>query len=88
VFDGDAKGLSVNGDKEDRVEDWELQPLDKAEAKKFRGVVARLNYLSGDCPDLQFPVKQCTREMANPTWGSWKGVKKIARYLLVRKRLM
>jgi hypothetical protein len=43
-----------------------------------------MNYLGLDCPDLQFPVKQCSREMSNPTKGSWKLAKKIARYLVGR----
>jgi hypothetical protein len=87
-FGEDTKVAGTNGDKEEKDEEWESESLNKEEAKKFRGVVARLNYLSGDCPDLQFGVKQCSREMANPTWGSWKSVKKVARYLVGRKRLV
>jgi hypothetical protein len=54
----------------------------------FRGIVARLNYLSQDCPDLQFGIKASCREMANPTRGSWKSVKKVARYLCGRKGII
>ena len=58
------------------------------EATEFRGVAARANYLSLDCPDLQFPVKECSREMANPTRSSWAKAKKLARYLVGRRRVV
>ena len=75
-FQGESRSSVSNGDKEDREEDWEMIELDPVEAKKYRGVVARLNYMGQDCPDLQFAVKQCSREMAKPKRGSWKMVKK------------
>ena len=56
--------------------------LEAKEATEYRGVAARVNYLSLDCPDLQFPVKQCSREMAKPTKGSWRKLKRVARYML------
>ena len=55
--------------------------MDKEEAKIYRGLAARLNFMSQDCPDLQFPTKPCSREMAKPTRGSWRHLKKVARYL-------
>ena len=54
--------------------------MEKDEATVFRGVAARASFLSLDCPDLQFPVEQMSREMAKPMVGSWKRMKKIARY--------
>ena len=62
--------------------------MEKEEATIFRGLAARMNYLSLDCPDLQFPIKQCSREMAKPKRGSWKRMKKIARYLMDRKSVV
>ena len=47
-------------------------------------MAATLNYMSQDGPDLQFPIKEVTRQMAKPTAGSWKSVKKVARYLVDR----
>ena len=87
LVDG-SKGLTCNGDKEDREELGEEIPMGKAEAKEFRGLVARVNFMSLDCPDLQFSIKQCSREMANPTQGAWKRLKKVARYLLGRRSLV
>ena len=51
-------------------------------------MAARANYLSLDCPDMQFPVKECSREMASPTRSSWAKAKKLARYLVGRRRLV
>ena len=61
--------------------DEEMNPED---AKQFRVLVARMNYMSLDCPDLQFAIKQASRDMARPTYGSMASVKKLARYLLNR----
>eukprot|EP00973_Karenia_brevis_P088814 12318206-Karenia_brevis.AAC.1 len=35
--------------------------------------------MSLDFPDLQFPIKQSSRSMANPGKSSWMHLKKIAR---------
>ena len=60
-----SKESRYNGLREgsELAEDWE--ELAGKEATEFRGVAARANYLSLDCPDLQFPVKECSREMSN-----------------------
>ena len=83
-----SKPLPCNGEKEWRTEEaWEEEELLNEEATVFRGLTARANFLSLDCPDLQFPVKEMSREMANPKQGSWKRLKKIARYLLGREEV-
>ncbi len=88
-FDEESSGLVFNGEKDwKKEEEWEEVLLEKDEATVFRGVAARANFLSLDCPDLQFPVKQMSREMAKPMVGSWKRMKKIARYLVNRKRVI
>ena len=56
-------------------EDLEDEELSREEAKTFMGIAARLNFLSLDCPGLQFPTKNCSREMARPTRGSWAEVR-------------
>ena len=71
-----------------KEEEWEEEELPAEEATVFRGIAARANFLRLDCPDLQFPVKQMSREMAKPKAGSWKRMKKIARYFINRKRVI
>ena len=58
------------------------------EAKEFRAAVARLNYLGQDSPDVQFPAKVLSSEMANPTKASWRRLKKVVRFLVGRKRVV
>eukprot|EP00973_Karenia_brevis_P072278 10041787-Karenia_brevis.AAC.1 len=72
----------MNGDREDKVEESEEEFLDKAGAKEYRGLAARLNFMSLDWPELQFAIKQCRRDMANPKVISWRALKKVARDLV------
>ena len=58
--------------------------LGKEEATSYRGLAARLQFMSQDCSDLQFPIKEVSRDMASPTEGSWLKIKKVVRYLLNR----
>eukprot|EP00973_Karenia_brevis_P011195 1515503-Karenia_brevis.AAC.1 len=44
--------------------------------------------MSLDCPDFEFPIKQSRRDMARPTVGSWKTLKKITRYLAGARRIL
>ena len=77
------------GEKDSRKEEtWEEEFSSPGEATVFTGVAARANFLSLDCPDLQFPVKQMSREIAKPMVGSWKRMKKIARDLVNRKKVI
>ena len=52
------------------------------EASRFRGLVARGNYLSLDRPDLQFMAKTASQHMAQPKVCDWGKIKRIARYLV------
>ena len=58
------------------------EELDRAEAKSFRGVAARLNFLGLDSPDLQFQNKDSQKDMGKPMVGSWRKLKKVGRYLI------
>eukprot|EP00973_Karenia_brevis_P012663 1717416-Karenia_brevis.AAC.1 len=62
----------MNGDKEDKLEDWEEEYSGKSEAMEFGGLAARLNFMSLDCPNLQIGIKQCSRDMANPKIVYWR----------------
>jgi hypothetical protein len=87
-LDGESNVLKRNGleDRKDGEEEGEL--LDPEEATTFRGLAARVNFLSQDCPDLQFPLKPCCRDMANPKGESWKKLKGVVRYLLNREEVV
>ncbi len=56
--------------------------LSAGEAKSFRGLAARLNYLAQDRPDIQYAAKEISRRMARPTSRDWQLLKRAARYLV------
>ena len=80
--EGSNEVVGVNGEKSEEEQPGDEVDLEGKEATEFRAVAARVNYLSLDCPDLHFPVKQCSREMARPNKGSWRKLKRVARYML------
>ncbi len=58
------------GGEGDKVEEWEEEEeLPKSEASEYRGIAARMNFMSQDFLDLQFPIKPCSRDMATNTRG-------------------
>ena len=65
-----STSLSKLKHKDEKEEEWEFEELGPEEKKSYRGVVARLNFLAQDCLDLQFVVKQGSKEMSSPTRGS------------------
>ena len=69
-FEEGVKGAMVNGDKERKEEEDDEEEMERVEEKKFRGMAARLNYLAQDSPDLQYPAKEISREMARPKMGA------------------
>ena len=62
-------------------------PLAGDEARLFRGIAARLNYIGPDRPDMQFAVKEAARLMSSPRKCDWRILRKIGRYLLRRPRV-
>ena len=62
--------------------------LDQACGWRYRGVVARANYLSLDRIDLQFASKETSRQMSNPRVSGEARMKRIARYLLKYPKLV
>ena len=51
-FDEGTRPLTVNGDKDEEFEVGDDELLGKSEATAYRGLAARLNYLSQDCPNI------------------------------------
>ena len=69
-------------------ESEEEENLEPAEARKYRGIAARLNYMSPDRVDIQFAVKEAARAMSQPKKTHWNLLTKIGRYLVGRPRLI
>ena len=62
--------------------------LHGAEATKFRAVVARLNDLAMDRPDIEYATKECAKHMANARKLDWLLLKRIKRYLVGASRFL
>ena len=62
------------------------EELTKEEAKRFRGIAARINYIALDRADLQYAAKEVCRKMSKPVMADWDTLKRIGRYLLHRPR--
>ena len=80
----ESKQLSVTGKKDDPGSIEEEGPRVMGEDKEFRSLVASINYMSIDQPDLQYACKEACREMSSPTASSWLKLKRLARYLVGR----
>ena len=65
-----------------------LEELDSRDAREFRGLAARANYLALDRPDLQYAAKEACRGMAKPLKLHLKALRRIARYLVGAPRLV
>ena len=74
--------VEVEAREEDDVE------LDADEAKLYRGIAARCNYLAVDRPELQLAAKESCRQTSKPTTGSWSKLVRIGRYLKGQPRLV
>ena len=60
--------------------------LDFEQARRYRGIAARLNYLAQDRPDLKFAALKASRNMSNPRDRDWGILKRVGRYLITRPR--
>ncbi len=85
----EAKAVSTAGEEETP---WRRQEeevvLDESKSTEFRALAARANYLAADRPDIQYAVKELCKAMARPTVGDRRKLKRLARYLVGKPRLV
>ena len=62
--------------------------MSSLDASAFRGLAARLNYLSLDRADLQYAAKEVSKKMSAPREADWAKLKRVARYLVGAPRLV
>ena len=85
---GESNSVVTPGEKREvKEEEGEEQELRGADATLFRALVARANYLAQDRTDIAFAVKELCRRMSSPREGDWKGLKRLGRYLVDKRRL-
>ena len=56
--------------------------MNPKDAKSYRGICARINYLSQDRPELLYAAKEACRRMETPCEAHWGLLKRIGRFLL------
>ena len=64
-----------------RERDTEAPPMNGAEATMHRSLVALLNYIAQDRPDLSFCAKDLSQTMSRPRCGDEVPLKRVVRYL-------
>ena len=83
----ESKPVSTAGEDE---KEWKLEEesesLEGAQAREYRALAARANYLAADRADIQYAVKEICRGMATPTRGGWRKLKRLGRYLVGKPR--
>ena len=62
--------------------------MGEKETTAFRSLAARGNYLAFDRPDIAYAVKECSRDMSRPTAKSWDKLRRLAKYLKHKPRLV
>lgn len=83
-----CRSTRTPGTKERTDEPGDDIPLPGGEATAFRGITMRANYLAQDRAEIKFAAKECAREMKEPKRRDSKALKRIARFLKGRRRLV
>ena len=93
-LDVDSKGLEAPAVRLEVEKGWspedndESELMDENDAKRFRSIAARMNYLAMDRADIQFASKEACRSMARPKVKDWEKIKRLARYLVEVPKLV
>jgi hypothetical protein len=87
-LDGGCKSVVTPGLKPTREQIEAEKDLDAHEHTPYRGNGARCNYLGPDRPDIQYSAKEICRWMSAPTNLGQDALKRLARFLVGRKRLV
>lgn len=78
-----AKGVVTPGTKEEgTTKDDHEEKLDEHGHHRYRAIVARLNYLATERPDIAFSVNELARSMSSPTRGCQKQCKIFGRAVI------
>ena len=83
-----GKGVKTPGVRNKLDSLLESEPLEAAEATRYRALVARANYVAQDRADIQFAVKELSRGMSSPTAEHWNSLKRLGRYLRETPRVV
>jgi len=71
-----------------KEEDGDETELQRDQATLHRAITARGLYLAQDRSDIQFAVKELSRQMSQPTKRYWKALVRLGRYLIGKPRVV
>jgi hypothetical protein len=85
----DTKGVVTPGVKatSDELAGFE-EPIEQENQTKYRALAARAMYLSQDRGDIGYAAKEISRGMSTPTAGDMGNLKRLARYLVDKERVV
>ena len=83
-----ANGAKSPGEEARTIVDEDATLLSPAEAREYRGMAARANYLAQDRMDIQYAAKELCRSMSSPSRGDAKKLRRLARYLIEKPRVV
>lgn len=75
-----SRGVNTPGTKEPGTEIGDDVPSDASTSVAYRGISARGLYLSTERLEARYATKELARSSKNPTQGSVKGLKRLARF--------
>ena len=85
-----AKAVTSPGTREEQSTSHETisEDMKPEEASRYRMLVARLDYLASDRPDIQYAVKEASKTMAKPQMHHWSLLKRAGKYLIDAPRVI
>ena len=87
-MNGENWGSEFAGELEiDTTEDGDTE-LGADDARSYRAIAARLNYICPDRPDIGYAVKASARNMSKSRASDFQKLRKIGRYVVGRPRLI
>ena len=72
-----SKQVATPGDRDDGYKEGDDELLTGSDVTRYRGIVARGNYLSQDRMDIQYAVKELSRKMSSPTVADERRMKRV-----------
>ena len=76
---GDSREVRIPVEKRKATD--ESKKLEPEHATNYRGIVARLNFLGQDRSQIQYAIKELSKDMADPSEDDWGRMKKLVRFL-------
>ena len=74
----EAKAVATPAEGErPRLAEEDEEKLGSQEAREFRGLAARANYLALDRIDIQYAVKELVKDMSKPKVSSWAALMRL-----------